>query len=50
MFHTQQSRPAVAPGLLHNREFRRALLFGGTISALFWLATAWAASRLLLNL
>ncbi|WP_158278073.1 hypothetical protein [Caulobacter endophyticus] len=50
MFHTQHSRPVVAPGLLHSREFRRALVFGGAISGLFWLATAWAASRLLLNL
>jgi hypothetical protein len=50
VFHTQPSRPVVAPGLLHNREFRRALLFGGAISGVLWLATAWAASRVLLNL
>ncbi|WP_165799219.1 hypothetical protein [Caulobacter zeae] len=50
MFHTHGSRPAAAPGLLHSREFRRAMLFGGAFSALFWLATAYGASRLLLNL
>jgi hypothetical protein len=50
VFHTHGSRPPAAPGLLHSREFRRAMLFGGAFSALFWLATAYGASRLLLNL
>ncbi|MFT4253607.1 MAG: hypothetical protein QM608_14110 [Caulobacter sp.] len=50
MYHTQDSRPVVAPGLFDNREFRRALFFGGVLSSAFWLATAWLAGRLLLNL
>jgi len=50
VFHTHGSRPPAAPGLLHNREFRRAVLFGGAFSGLFWLATAYVAGRLLLNL
>ena len=49
VFHTQDTRP-VAPGLLHSRDFRRALLFGGGFCTVFWLATAWLAGRPLLNL
>lgn len=50
MFHTQDTRPVAAPGLLHSRDFRRALFFGGVLSSAFWLATAWVAGRLFLNL
>ncbi|MBI1686390.1 hypothetical protein [Caulobacter hibisci] len=50
MFHTQDSRPVVAPGLLHSRDFRRALVFGGGFCSVFWLATAYLAMRLFLAL
>lgn len=46
----QTPRPQAAPGLLQSREFRRAILFGGVLSGLFWLATAYLAGRFLLNL
>lgn len=49
MFHTQDTPPRAAPGLWYNRDFRRALLFGGALSGAFWLAAAYLVGRFFLS-
>lgn len=50
VFHSQDTRPVVAPGLLHSSDFRRAMLYGGAFCGAFWLATAYLAVKLFLGL